>query len=376
MVGNVNKSVSAGDNAYDAVMTGFLNSSNMTKQGLLVNLRDTGGIDLSKPWWDQNLLKETSIMNKTYFAAGDVTITTNDGTWTLMFNKSIQEDLNLPNIYELVKSGEWTIDKMAELGKGATEDLNGDGVIDHTDKVAFATTGDSAQGLFFSTGNRLTIKDASDLPIFALSGDKLMTNLDKIYNLMRSSDNFTMLSNDYASVNPLTHLIVQAAFEENRALFYAEVMQCVGRIRQMETEFGIIPMPKADAAQEQYRTTVHQTASAAISIPRGGEDDERTGTIIEALAYGGYKFITPAYYDIALKSKYARDDESSEMLDIILAGRTADLGYIDGYGAFLPSSIQSSIVSRQNNFASTIDKAQGRIENDISKAIQKYEDLP
>ena len=373
-LGALKKTVAAGDPTYDAVMLNFQDSSNATKQGLLVNLKDTPGVDLSKPWWDQNLIKETSVSSKTYFATGGVSIMTNDGTWTMMFNKQMLQDLSLPNLYELVKSGEWTIDKMLEMGKGVTADLNGDGVIDHTDRVAFATTLDSTQGLFYSTGNRIVTKDENDLPVFALFGDTLMTNLDKIYNIMRGNDNFTMLAADYAKVNSATNLVVQAAFEENRSLFYAEVMQCVIRLRQMDTEFGIIPLPKADSAQKNYLTNIHAWASAAISIPQGGVDEERSSVVIEALAYGGYKYITPAYYDLTLKTKHARDEESSAMLDIIFAGRSADLGYMDAYGGTI-GTIQSNISGKKNTFASTIEKLEAKINKDIEKAITAYEAL-
>ena len=373
-LGALRKTVSAGDPSYDAVMLNFQDSSNATKQGLLVNLKDTSGVDLSKPWWDQNLIKETSVMNKTYFATGGVSIMTNDGTWTMMFNKQMLQDLSLPSLYELVKTGEWTIDKMLEMGRGVSSDLNGDGLIDHSDRVAFATTLDSAQGLFYSTGNRIVKKDENDLPIYALSGDTLMRNLEKIYEVMRGDENFTMLSADYAKVNPTTNLVVQAAFEENRSLFYAEVMQCVIRLRQMDTEFGIIPLPKADSAQENYMTNIHAWASAAIAIPQGGVDEERSSDVIEALAYGGYKHITPAYYDLTLKTKHARDEESSAMLDIIFAGRSADLGYIDAYGGII-GSIQSNINGKKNTFASTIEKAEAKVFKDIEKAITNYEAL-
>jgi len=368
------KTVNSGDGAYDAVMLNFQDMSSATKQGMLVNLKAIPGVDLSKPWWDQNIIHETSVMNKTYFATGDISIMTNDGTWTMMFNKQLLQDMNLPNVYELVKTGEWTVDKMLEMGKDSVLDLNGDGVIDHTDKVAFATTLDSVQSLFYSTGNRIVTKDADDLPVYALFGDTLMANLEKVYEIMRGAPDFTMLSGDYARINPLTHLIVQAAFEENRALFYAEVMQCVIRLRQMDTEFGIIPMPKANAAQENYNTNIHAWASAAIAMPQVGDDEERTGNIIEALAYGGDKYITPAYYDITLKTKHARDEESSAMLDIIFAGRSADLGYIDGYGGVM-EAIRTNITNRSNTFASTLDKAEDKVFRDIAKAIDSYENL-
>ena len=369
------KAVTAGDSSYDAVMLNLEDASKATKEGYLVNLNETSGVDLSKPWWDQSVMKETSVMNKIYFATGDISIMDNDGTWTMMFNKKIIKDLELPDMYDIVKKGEWTIDKFMELGKGVTTDLDGNQIIDHLDQVAFATTPDSVQGLFYSTGQRIVKKDENDLPYFALTGDALMRNLERIYEVFRGPSDFTMLSADYAKVNPLTHLVVQAAFEENRALFYAEVMQCVKRLRQMETEFGIIPLPKADKDQKQYNTFVHSWASATIAIPRGGENDDRTSTIIEGLAYGGYKYITPAYYDVALKSKYARDDESSEMLDLILAGRLADLGYVDKCGNLI-SSLQGLITGKKNTFASTIEKAEDKIKKDIDKSIAKYDDLP
>ena len=40
----------------------------------------------------------------------------------------------------------------------------------------------------------------------------------------------------------------------------------------------------------------------------------------------------PAYYDVALTGKHIRDEDSAEMLDIILDGRVFDLGYIYNVG--------------------------------------------
>ena len=38
--------------------------------------------------------------------------------------------------------------------------------------------------------------------------------------------------------------------------------------------------------------------------------------------------LIPAYYDIALKTKFARNDESGKMLDLIFANRMYDIGHI------------------------------------------------
>jgi len=93
------------------------------------------------------------------------------------------------------------------------------------------------------------------------------------------------------------------------------------------------------------------------------------------MAYVGFKYLTPAYYDISLKTKYARDDDSSEMLDLILAGRSADLGYVGNLGGFL-EAIVSDVVGKKNALASTIEKNLPKLNTELEKIIDIYQDLP
>ena len=369
--GSIKKSVLAQDGAYDAIVTSFEYSYQAAKSGYLVNLAGVDGINLTKPWWDQNILQETSIMNKIYYATGDITVVDNDGTWIMMFNKDLQKAFGLPDMYEIVKNGEWTLDKLVELSKGVTTDLDGDGQITKADQVGLSTTSDSIRSFFFSTGSRILRKDADDLPYFAFESENVITNFEKIYDIFRGGDDTVLLADDVGGWT-----VTQAAFLEDRALFYAEVMFHLSSLRNMDTDFGVIPLPKANKEQEGYFTNIHRYASAAVSIPMGGSDEDlkRTGTILEAMAYEGYKYLTPAYYDISLKTKYARDDASSEMLDLILAGRSADLGYVGNLGGFLESLV-SDVVGRKNAFSSTIEKNMGKLNTEIDKIIAIYEEL-
>jgi hypothetical protein len=224
----------------------------------------------------------------------------------------------------------------------------------------------------FASGLRIVRKDAKeDIPYFALNGDDVISKLEKIAYIMRG-DNIAQLMQDYTGTD--THLIIQASFEESRALFYAEVMQCVVRLRQMDTDFGIIPLPKWDANQPEYHTNVHQWACNCMAIPSNVENIERSGLIVEALAHGGAKHIRPAYYDVMLKTKFSRDEESSEMLDIIFASRSADIGYIDNVGSIV-SDLQNTVLKGENAFVSTFEKRGGAIEKDLAKIIEAYEAL-
>ena len=97
----------------------------------------------------------------------------------------------------------------------------------------------------------------------------------------------------------------------------------------MEQDFGILPMTKYDVSQEEYYT--HATAhTSAIGIPivKTSEGAEYTSVIMEAMAAEGFKQVRPIVYDVALKSKYTRDEESFEMVDIVIRGRTADFAEI------------------------------------------------
>jgi len=372
MLSDLRKIAAAGDNAYDAVMMNFEDSSKATKSGYLLNLNEVPHINLDMPWWAQNLMSETSVMNKIYYTAGEMTLLAREGTWIMMFNKQMLKDYALESPYEIVKSGDWTLDKFTEISKGISKDLNGDQKWGDEDQYAFATTFDSVRGLLYSSGLRILKKDAGDVPYFALDeNDRAAGIFDKIYEIMRGADNMTMIMEDFG-VSDGTN--IQAAFEQGRALFYGEVMQCVMRMRQTETDFGIIPFPKADKEQQGYYTNVHRFASSTVAIPVVAENPERAGLVVEALAHGSMKYVKPAHYDIALKTKFARDDESSEMLDIIFAGQSADIGDIDNVGDLMTDFV-AIVRSKNPQFVSAIEKKSGKIQTDLQKILDAYNSI-
>ena len=95
----------------------------------------------------------------------------------------------------------------------------------------------------------------------------------------------------------------------------------------MEEDFGIIPFPKYSAEQEAYYTHVDGHAPLMI-LPKTLTNPENAGIVLEALAYESNKTVVPAVYEIVLQSKYARDEASQRMLDLILEGRVYTFGYI------------------------------------------------
>jgi uncharacterized membrane protein YgcG len=81
-------------------------------------------VDLTADWWDLEDM-ESLRLGKIYpYGRSDFVIS---APHVVTFNKTLQTNLNLENPYDLVNAGTWTLDKMLEMGKLASADLNHDG---------------------------------------------------------------------------------------------------------------------------------------------------------------------------------------------------------------------------------------------------------
>ena len=146
--------------------------------------------------------------------------------------------------------------------------------------------------------------------------------------------------------------------------------------RAMETDFGIVPVPKFDESQKNYSVYAYPFYPM-LTIPStyAGEEDslDMIGAIMEGLASSSYKHLTPAFYDTAFATKYTRDEESIEMLDIILRSRIYDWMTIFNFGNIY-SSIHSQIEKNNLNIVSLYEKSEAKAQADIQKLMDAYAD--
>ena len=105
-------------------------------------------------------------------------------------------------------------------------------------------------------------------------------------------------------------------------------------MREMEDDFGFLPYPKWDEKQAEYYTSV-DGGHEGLAILKTITDPEFVGIISEALNAESWKRVVPAYYDVSLKFKGTRDEQSIAMLDRIVDSRIFDFGYV--YGGSSPA---------------------------------------
>jgi len=365
------KAVQAGVTEYDAVITAIANGCSMGAEGYILDLQEVPYIDLTQPWWDQGIVRDVTIAGRTYIATGDISIVDNDATWVLMFNKQMAQN-NDYDLYQLVRDNQWYFETMYDMVVECSKDLDGDGKMNwEYDQFGFVSTNNSAQGLMYASGLTLSSRDSDGYPTISTDLEKLTEVVVKAGTLM-SDKNITILAENLTGVTSSTDE-TRFLFEGGRGLFYGEVMQCVTRMRDSTTDFGLIPWPKFDEGQENYYNYMHNTAGKGVCIPTTQLDPEMAGIIIEAMAAKSVSTTTEAYYDKALTYKYMRDEESAQMLDIILANRLYDLAYSYNWGS-LYGQIQALIINGKDTVASTWDKRLTAAEKAMQKTIDAYKE--
>lgn len=361
-------SIMAGGDDFDIFTDGLSLLATMAVEGYLVDLNTMNTLKLTESWWDQDLNRDLSIANKLFFCTGDISIMDNYGTWCVMFNKDMAEEYDMENLYDRVKAGTWTLSLMHELAKDVTRDVDGNGTMDFTDQWGFLTESYNEYGLWAAGGQAITGKDANDIPVLTAYSEKSVEIIEKVTEF--TQDTASTLIADKVTSGTLTGCgFTNEHFGGGNALFIYGGMWLITKFRAYDVNFGVVPAPKYDEAQERYYNTYSYANCTAYSVPTTAPDIVRTGTIMEAMAEISKYTLTPAYYDVALKGKYIRDEESAEMLDIILAQRAYDLGMIFNWGNMF-STITGLSTNTNADFASSYAK----VEKATLKAIEKFVD--
>lgn len=305
----INTLILAGDDTYDAYFPMGRQAASAAQSQLLLDLNTLQYLDLDAECWNQMFLDSLTFGDKQYYAAGAISTNSYDAVRVFMFNKDLLCDLQLEDPYQLVRDGKWTFDKFNELAVTGASDINGDTVMDLEDQWGMAWQ-ESIGGMifYFGMGENIASTDENGYPTVSVGSERSIEVYDRISAMLQNKQSY------YIGAD--TDIL--AIFSEGRSLFFTEVLEACNRLRSSEVNFGVIPSPKYDESQENYIQYVDAWCISPIVVPVNTSNADRTGFIIQAMAEASAKFLTDPYYDLVLTGKALRDDESAEMLDIIV----------------------------------------------------------
>ena len=375
----IRNSVMAGDGAYDLIDGYAAYVGNIVMSQLYLNLLEVPHLRLTEAWWSQHAVNELTINNKLFIVPGDITLNLWETIMVVFFSKDILKDHSLEDPYALVKNGDWTLDKFIEMCKGVSADLNGDGEMYEEDRYGSLLYDDLSFNNFHNAFDiPTTLKDAAGIPYFNLDSPDVYELAEKMYDFAAETGDIIYgnkapgFKTQYSGGYPIVEMSLNM-FANNQILFYLSTLSDAEKLRSMETDFGILPYPKRNKEQAQYKTS-SRDQHTMFGIPVDVKDVDFVGHITEALCVASNKIVIPTYHDIALKDKFTRDEESQEMLDIIRAGLNFDFGIV--FSSQLNSAgwvIRSCVNQTSFKFASTIERSLPNYQKALDKFLAALE---
>lgn len=365
----VSKFLLAGDSTYDLFVGHQWGLTKLLTGGGIVPAEELDYIELTQPWWWKEYMDELSLGGEThYYFVGDFFLHALRSANVVVFNKELYanyyDDAN--ELYQLVLDGKWTVDRMAELAKSVYVDLNNGGATDVDDQLGYVSWATYASTDPFVYGSDIEfVKRTADGGIeFQMISDDAVTLCDKLVDFFWQPGTFTGCKSDAE---------LFAAFSSGKALFMGgSSFAKVENIRDMECDFGIIPCPKFDEAQANYRTLVHDGGYVG-AVNGSSENLDAAGAILEALNAETYRSVTPVYYETALKVKYTRDDTSAQMIDLV--HDTLMTNFIYAYNYALDNiglQYRTLITNKSKDYVSQIEKTIKSAETKLATLAEAF----
>ncbi|MBQ8397757.1 MAG: hypothetical protein IJX53_06100 [Clostridia bacterium] len=315
--GLIRNSIMAQDGAYDLVDGMISIVMPMTMEGLFQNLVNVDGINFDDPWWSADIYDNLQVAGKLYSLTGSSMLSMYKTTYVMYANTKLISDYGLADPVDLVIEGKWTLDAFLGMVTGYSRDLDGNSTMDDQDFYGYAFENVPQRG--FQTALQLDMvkREADGKLTFIGASERYLAAIDKVAVLFdNKSDWFTNTKS----------AVTTPVFTNDRAIILGGTIETVEGLRDMSSDFVMLPQPKYDEAQENYRVQMG-TASGMFFIPTTANNTEMTVDVLNAHGALSYMDVVPAYYEDALKYRYTRIEKNMEVIDIINRSIMLDITY-------------------------------------------------
>ena len=313
-----------------------------TGENILYDLNKIDALDLSKPYWSQYFNETASIGNSQYMATGAVSLSYYRFLYVTILNENVLTSVDgaptASELIDIVNDNKWTLEYQKTLAASYYSDEGMSGK-DESDKFGFITTDYNGVDPYWSSCE-ITMLDKNDNNYYVYNLDNILLHnvTDKVLELFSAEATWCVPHNPAHETGTGEWPAIYEMFATGNHLMATIRLGGVEEhaISNMSDDYMILPIPKYSEDQDTYYSFV-QDSFTGMSIPASAPDWdlEKFGTVMEAFASESYRTVTPAYYETALKTRYAGSPESVEMLDMI----TQNV-YIDG-GAIYTKSLKN-----------------------------------
>ena len=326
------KNVGAGIHAYDLVSSPVYCTLMFTGENILYDLNKVNNINLAKPYWSQYFNETASIGDSQYMATGAVSLSYYRFLYVTIMNEKVLSSVSgapsSSDIINTVNDNKWTLEYQKTLAANYYSDIGISGK-DEGDSFGFITTDYLGVDPYWSSCEiSMLNKNDSNYYVYALDTNRLHGVTETVLQLFKAESTWCVPHDPSHETGNGEFPAIYDMFAKGDSLMATIRLGGVEEyaISNMSDEYMILPIPKYTDDQDTYYSFVHDSFTG-MAIPNSTPEweIENVGAVMEAMASESYRTVTPAYYETALKARYAGSPESVEMLDMI----TQNV-YIDG----------------------------------------------
>lgn len=370
--GNFRSIVMAGDNPYDIFF--IYGNRVMSNLDSIADFKNVPHINLDAEYWNPLATGAFNVGGKQIAVAGNYTLSYLSSAGCFIYNKRIADENKTGSMYDLVRSGKWTTDKFFEIARKGTRDLDGNGKYDENDQ--FGIISESAKAFYDSMVSGANIyyleKDSEGYPVFRLAkNEKGVSFFQKLVNVMKTDP--YMYFDDSKDVNTATDTV---KFDSGNALFMRTRTNFIGNYREMKDDFGILPIPKYDESQEDYVTNCGVGEIAVLPRSYDKSRLDNVGILLEAMAFRSQQTVVPTYKEVLLQTKFTRDEDSGEMIDIVFSGISFDLAGVAYESIFTFPVMNNIFIPREDVVVSTLESVSNSFEAELEKLKAAVAEMP
>jgi hypothetical protein len=218
-------------------------------------------------------------------------------------------------------------------------------------------------------GVEIVTKDENDMPILSFYDSDAVTAFDSSTSIIHDLDH-AITSGDRPNTSGMSNM-----FKANRALFNNCELHNIESFRKMETNFGILPTPKLDEYQKEYRSIINPVAAGMLVIPITNVTNlANTCYVLDSLGAASKNILTPAYIEVYLEGRGARDEESRESLNIVFNNIVFDLGYVYNWGN-IATFTYDLVRKKGTDFTSAYNNVADKAQTAMDATLDIYEGL-
>ena len=362
--------IMAGDDSMDILFSHNNFMSQMTDGEYFINLAGTKYIDLDRPWYDQSTIAALP-SDKVHFVTGAFSLANIKYIYSIYFNNDMYQSLgHTEDLYELVDSGKWTLSKLEELLRDSYSDLNGNTVPDAEDRYGL-TFGDLNKYVGFVTSlDGAIVSLGSGGYEFAFDSEHTTNIMQKLVAFVNENENVLPLTRDGNTdyqIKASGGNSISKQFIEGKALFTCSLLDDASTIvPEIDFSFGLLPYPKWDEEQTEYKSGVMRSCFALI--PTVASDYDAASAVLEALSSCNYITLLPEYCEVSLKVRYSSDNDVSRMYDLCISSAYYDPGMLfNAYLEYPSLTIRGAVSQNDPNWASRVAKLKAGYTEKLDK---------